>query len=104
MSLVAVPVGVDHRDFQPVDDADGVDPDFAVVEAVVHPFDGRPLENPPGVLEGDFVPFDVGPVLRGIPGVAHRLYLHNVMTKRKHSGRAPRCCRHHRPAGRDGSQ
>ena len=35
MSLVAVPVGVDHRDFQAVDEADGVDPDFAVVETVV---------------------------------------------------------------------
>ena len=42
VSLVAVPVGVDHRDFQTVDEADGVNPDFAVVETVVYPFDGRP--------------------------------------------------------------
>jgi len=48
VSLVAV--GVDDRDFQPVDEADGVNPDFAVVETVVYPLDGRPLENPLGVL------------------------------------------------------
>jgi hypothetical protein len=59
MSLVAIPVGVDHRDFQAVDEADGVDPDFAVIETVVHSLDGRPLENSLGVLEGDLASFDV---------------------------------------------
>jgi hypothetical protein len=44
VSHVAVPVGIDHRDFQTVDEADGVDSDFAVVETVVHPLDGWPLK------------------------------------------------------------
>src|SRR5208337_4043013 len=44
-SFVIFSVRINHRNFQAVYKADGVHPGFAVVETVIDPFNGRPLEN-----------------------------------------------------------
>ncbi len=53
MPLVIFPVRLDHRDFQFVHKADGVDSNFAIVELIIDPLNGRPLEDPPSILEGE---------------------------------------------------
>jgi hypothetical protein len=76
--LVIIFVRVDHYDFQAVHETNGVDSNLAVVETIVDLLDGRPLENPPSVVEGNSVPRDVAAVFPLILAIAHPMYLHNV--------------------------
>ena len=82
-------VCVNHRDFQAIDQANGIHPDFAVVETIIDLFNRWPLENAYRILEGNVVPPKIVPVLFIYPSVARDVYLHNVnMTgKEKHAGR-----------------
>jgi len=41
---------------------------FAIVEAIIDPFDGRSVENSRCILEGDSMPANVGDVLVRVPG------------------------------------
>src|SRR5712692_2971817 len=76
--LVIVFVRIDHRDFQAVHKANGIDSNLAIVEPIIDFLDGRPLEDPLGVVEGNSVPRDVAAVFPLVPTIAHPVYLHNV--------------------------
>jgi hypothetical protein len=76
-------VGIDHCDFEAVDQADGIDPSLAVVEAIIHPFEGRTFENAGRVGKGYAVDRQVAAVLCFVPSVSHRVYLHNVNIQAK---------------------
>jgi hypothetical protein len=62
--FIAGPIGVNNRDFQAIHKADGVDPNLAVVEAIIDLFDRRSLKNSLGILKGNSVPCDVAPFFR----------------------------------------
>jgi hypothetical protein len=50
-----VSVGVNHRDFQTVHQANGIHSDFAIVETVIGLFHGWPLEDAYRILESNMV-------------------------------------------------
>jgi hypothetical protein len=51
--LVLVFIRVNHRNFQAIHQANGIDSNFAIVETVINFLDRRPIENPYRILEGD---------------------------------------------------
>jgi hypothetical protein len=71
-------VDIDHRNFQAVYNADGINARLAVVEPVIHFFEGWTVEDADGVSKGYAVHCDVAPVLIFIPTISHGVYLHNV--------------------------
>lgn len=76
-------IRVDHRDLQAVYKADGVHPDFAIVEAVIDLFNCRPLKNPHRILERHPMQREITAILVFIPSITHHTYLHNVNIPRK---------------------
>jgi hypothetical protein len=72
MPLVSGAIGVD---LDPVDEADRVVPDLAVVIPVVLALNRRPVEDARGVVERDAMASDVAAVLDWVPGEAHQLIL-----------------------------
>ena len=71
MPFFVFAVRVDDRDLKTVDDADRVNPRFAVIEAVINPFDSWPLENPYRILESYSMSTDIDAVLLRPPsGIA----------------------------------
>src|SRR5215471_18424991 len=55
VSCVVILIGIDHRDFQAIDEANGLHTDFAIVEMIIDPFYRRPLENAYRIFKGDTV-------------------------------------------------
>ncbi len=84
-----VSIGVNHRDFQTVHQANGIHPDCAIVETVIDLFHGWPLENAYRILEGNMVLPEIVQVLFVRPSIAYGVYLHNVnmTSKEKHIAR-----------------
>jgi hypothetical protein len=80
MSLIWVAIGIDYRDLDAVHEADRIDMQFAVVEAVIGPLHGRSVEDPPCILESDTMPANVRGVLGRIPREPHPAFLENVFT------------------------
>jgi hypothetical protein len=80
VALIAVTIGVDHRDLDAVDQADRVGAFLAIVETIVDPFDGRSVENPGRVLKGDPMSPDICGVFRRIACKPHLKALLNVFT------------------------
>jgi hypothetical protein len=76
--IIIIKVGVYHRKLNAVNEADCIDPDLAVLETVVDPLDGRTIEDPSGIREGDPVLADVSEVLVWVPGEPHRRHLRAV--------------------------
>jgi hypothetical protein len=66
-SFVIVPIGVNHRDFQAVHQANRINPNIAVVKPVIDPFNGQAVENTLCVLEGNATLGDVAAVLGCVP-------------------------------------
>src|SRR5205807_1185609 len=77
-SLGVISVGVDDRNLQAIDQSDGIYADFAIVETVIHSFDGRPFENPRRIFECNPMQLEVAAVLLFVPTILHIVYLHNV--------------------------
>jgi hypothetical protein len=73
------PVGIDDRDLQTIDHADGIYALFAIVEPVIRSFNRRVFEDPQGIFERDGVKSDVPTVLLFIPSVLY------VFTQRKYA-------------------
>jgi hypothetical protein len=71
MSLVILAIGIDHGDLDTVYHSNRVDPNLAVPEPVVLPFDGRTIEYPGRISESDGVPADIRKVLVRVPGELH---------------------------------
>jgi hypothetical protein len=80
MAFVAVAIGVDNRDLDPVHEADRVDAHLTIVETVVDPFYSWSIENPGRVLKGNPVPADICGAFRRIPRKLHPKSLRNVFT------------------------
>ena len=80
MALIAVTIGVDHRNLDAVDQANCVGAFLAVVETIVDPFYGRSVENPGRVLKGDPMSADICGVFRRMPCKPHLASLRNVFT------------------------
>src|SRR6266702_3995777 len=76
VSLVVVPVGVDHGNLDAVHHSDRVDANLTVIEAIIDAFNGRPVEDPSGIRKGNRVPTDIEEVLVRVPGEPHgRIYV-----------------------------
>jgi hypothetical protein len=73
-SFIIVAVGIDHRDFHTIHQANGIDSNFAIVETVINPSDRSPFENPLCILEGNPVLPDILAVLFFVPIIPHNLY------------------------------
>jgi hypothetical protein len=73
-----LPVGIDDRNLEAVHQTDGVYPTLAVVETVIHPLDGRALENPRRVFECNPMQLKIAAVLFSSQLIPHNMYLHNV--------------------------
>jgi hypothetical protein len=73
-----VSIGVNHRDFQTVHQANSIYSDFAIVETVIGLFHGWPLENAYRILEGNMMLPEILPVLFVRPTIVQGVYLHNV--------------------------
>jgi hypothetical protein len=67
VSFIVIPIGVDHRNFDAVDEPNRINPDFAVLKAIIDPFHGGAFEYPHCICERDGVPTDVGKILVLIP-------------------------------------
>src|SRR6185437_13482023 len=80
--FVVAPVGVDHGDLQPVQEADGVDPRLPVIEAIIFPLNRRPVKNALCILERDSMSPGIDGVLVWVPGKSH-VYLHFILTMRQ---------------------
>ncbi|OLE61645.1 MAG: hypothetical protein AUI36_11375 [Cyanobacteria bacterium 13_1_40CM_2_61_4] len=78
MPFVIVSIGIDYRDFQAIDQANGIHTDFAIVETIIDLFHGRPLENAHRIFKGHAVSLQVATVLFVIPTIAYTMYVHNV--------------------------
>jgi hypothetical protein len=65
VALIAVPIGVDHRDLDAVDQANCVGAFLAIVETIVDPLYGRSVENPCRVLKGDPMSADIAAFFAG---------------------------------------
>src|SRR5205823_371343 len=74
-SFAILSVRVNYRNLQAIHKTDGVHPDLAIVEAVIDPFNSRPLENPLRILERNSVQCDIAAVFLSVPTIAHRVYL-----------------------------
>jgi hypothetical protein len=79
VALVAVTIGIDHRDLDAVDEANCMDAHFAIVVTIVGPLDGWSIENPRRVPKGDAMPADIAAFFAGshvnrIPGL-YGMYL-----------------------------
>jgi len=79
--FVVVFILVNHRNFQAVHQANRIDANFAVVEAVIDFFYRWPIENALRILESDPMPDEIAAIFLSVPTVAHILYLHNVNTR-----------------------
>jgi len=73
-------INVNDRNFQVVDQTNGVDANFTIVEPVVHAFQRRAIEYPGGLGEPNTVPAYVDGVLHRIPSDTERLLGQNVLT------------------------
>jgi len=73
-SFIMVSVRVNHRNFQTIDQANGVHPYFVIVKPVIDPFHSRPFKNPHRILKGNPMVFEVSKVLFVRPSVAHNVY------------------------------
>jgi hypothetical protein len=71
VAFVFAPIGADHRDFDAIDEPNGVNASLAVLEAVVVPFNGWAVENPTCVVKADAVPLHVACVLPRVPSEVH---------------------------------
>jgi len=71
-------IGIDNRDFQPAHNSDGINPSFAVVESIIHPFEGRAFEDPQGFGKSNAVDLEVTAVLFLVPNILNMVYLQNV--------------------------
>jgi hypothetical protein len=74
--------GVDHRYLDTVYDANGVDPDLAILISIIRPLKRRPIEDPGCIFERNSVTGNVAPVFCRIPGDLMAPYLHYVLTPR----------------------
>ena len=71
MSFVVIPVGIDYSDLNAVYQADRVHPNFAVVEAIIFPFDDRTVEYPDRVTKSDPVPTGIRKIFARVPRKSH---------------------------------
>jgi hypothetical protein len=86
MAFIVLPVSLDDGELNTIDETDCVNSYLAIVEAIIDPFHGRPVENERRVLEGDAVPPDVDAVLFGGPGESRLVYLRYVFTRFQEPG------------------
>jgi len=73
-----VSIGINNRDFQAIDKANGIHSDLAIVETVIDSFNRWPLENSYRILKSNVVLTKVLSVLFVHPSIAHDVYVHNV--------------------------
>src|ERR1039457_3425191 len=64
-------IGEDHRDFNALYDANGIQANLAVLTAIVHPLKRGAFEDLHGVFERDAVAGNVTSILLRVPGMAH---------------------------------
>ena len=74
MTLAFRYVCLDNRSLNAVYNANGVNTDFAIIEAIIHLLDGESVEDLDRVLERNAVTRNVPPILLGIPEAVHAIF------------------------------
>src|ERR1017187_7644276 len=70
-ALISRNIGINDRDLEAVNNANGVYADLAIIKPVVHLLKRGALEDPGSVFECNAVTGSVPPILRQTPGVRH---------------------------------
>jgi hypothetical protein len=76
--LVGIAIGKNHRDLDAIHNPDGVDPYLSVLEAIIRPLYGWPIEYPRSVLKRNAVSTNISEVLAWVPSKSHASYLQNL--------------------------